>query len=116
VNRTASWIRRALLVAPVSWPKTFGLVNADAVLETAWAGKHVIEKTRGVDVETEAKRPGSGVWRAFGGYETQAAIDVSRRVAQELRETPKERRGLKTPPYKDPKSGPVERAAPQRSL
>jgi len=28
---------------------------------------------------------GSGVWESFGGYETQAAVDVSRRVADELR-------------------------------
>jgi hypothetical protein len=48
--------------------------------------QHVIEKTRGLDLDREAKRPGSGVWKAVGGYETHAAIDVSRQVAAELRE------------------------------
>lgn len=48
--------------------------------------QHVIEKTRGLDLEREAKRPGSGVWKAAGGYETQAAIDVTRQVSSELRE------------------------------
>jgi hypothetical protein len=74
----------------------------DTIVLLAHELQHVIERTRGIDVEVAAKRPGSGVWRAFGGYETQAAIDVSRQVAQELRENPKERRGLKTQPYKDP--------------
>ena len=74
----------------------------DTIVLLAHELQHVIERTRGIEVEVQAKRPGSGVWRAFGGYETQAAIDVSRQVAQELRENPKERRGLKTQPYKDP--------------
>ncbi len=46
--------------------------------------QHVLEKVRGVDFEAEAKRPGSGVWRAFGGFETQGAIDVGRQVAREV--------------------------------
>ena len=48
--------------------------------------QHVIEKTRGLDLDAEAKRSGSGVWKAVGGYETQAAIDVTRQVSSELRE------------------------------
>ena len=47
--------------------------------------QHVIEQTRGLDRRAEAKRVGPGVWESFGGYETQAAMDVSRRVADELR-------------------------------
>lgn len=54
--------------------------------------QHVIEKTRGLDLDREAKRPGSGVWKAVGGYETQAAIDVTRQVSSELREAREERR------------------------
>ncbi len=46
--------------------------------------QHVLEKVRGLDFETAAKRPGSGVWRAFGGFETQAAIDAGRQVAKEV--------------------------------
>jgi hypothetical protein len=46
--------------------------------------QHVFEKARGMDFELEAKRPGSGVWRAFAGYETQAAIDVGRQVWKEV--------------------------------
>ena len=48
--------------------------------------RHVIEHTRGLNFEAESKRPNSGVWRAFSGFETQAAIDVSHQVALELRE------------------------------
>jgi hypothetical protein len=48
--------------------------------------QHVLEKAGGMDHELEANRPGSGVWRAFGGYETQAAIDVGRQVWTEVRE------------------------------
>jgi hypothetical protein len=44
----------------------------------------VIEQTRELDYAVEAKRAGSGVWLAFGGYETQAAVDVSRQVTREL--------------------------------
>lgn len=49
--------------------------------------QHVLEKAGGLDFEAEAKRPGSGVWRAFGGFETQAAIDAGRQVAREVRES-----------------------------
>ena len=48
------------------------------------AARH--RETRGLDVEAEAQRPGSGVWKAIGGFETQGAIDVTRQVAAELRE------------------------------
>jgi hypothetical protein len=59
----------------------------DTIVLLAHELQHVIEQTRGLDLAAEAKRPGSGVWQAFGGYETQAAVDVSRAVEQELRET-----------------------------
>lgn len=48
--------------------------------------QHVIEMGHGLDFEAEAKRPGSGVYRAFWGFETQAAIDAGRQVAKELRD------------------------------
>jgi hypothetical protein len=54
--------------------------------------QHVLEKVRGLDFEGEAGRPGSGVWRAFGGYETQAAIDAGRQAAREAREARHPRR------------------------
>ena len=47
--------------------------------------QHVIELTRGLNFPVEAARTGSGVWRTLGGYETQAAVDISRQVANELR-------------------------------
>lgn len=49
--------------------------------------QHVLEKSRGLDFKAEAKRSGSGVWRASGGFETQAAIDVGARVMKELLES-----------------------------
>jgi len=58
----------------------------DTIVLLAHELQHVIEKTRGLDLDREAKRPGSGVWKAVGGYETQAAIDVTRQVSSELRE------------------------------
>jgi len=64
----------------------------DTIVLLAHELQHVIEQTRGLDVVAEAGRPGSGVWRAFGGYETQAAVDVSRQVTQELREKRPSRR------------------------
>jgi hypothetical protein len=51
--------------------------------------QHVLEKARGLDFELEADRPESGVWRAFGGYETQAAIDAGRQVWREVSEARK---------------------------
>jgi hypothetical protein len=54
--------------------------------------QHVLEKAGGMDYELEANRPGSGVWRAFAGYETQAAIDVGRQVAREVQEARRARR------------------------
>jgi hypothetical protein len=61
----------------------------DAVVLVAHELQHVLERIRGLDFEAEADRSGSGVWRAFGGYETQAAIDAGRQVARELRDTPR---------------------------
>lgn len=49
--------------------------------------QHVLEKSLGLDFKAESKRSGSGVWRAFGGFETQAALDVGARVTKELLET-----------------------------
>jgi len=61
----------------------------NAVALVAHELQHVLEKSRGLDFKAEVKRSGSGVWRAFSGYETQAAIDVEARVVKELRETPR---------------------------
>jgi len=90
--RTGMAVEGGVVAATVRIPPL-----GDTIVLLAHELQHVIEKTRGVDVEAEARRPGSGVWRAFGGYETQAAVDVSRQVAQELRKHPKDRRGLKIP-------------------
>ena len=49
--------------------------------------QHVLEKVRGLDFEAAAERPGSGVWRAFRGFETQAAIDAGRQVAKEVKDS-----------------------------
>jgi len=62
---------------------------SNAVALIAHELQHVLEKSRGLDFGAEAKRPGSGVWLAPGGFETQAALDVGERVMKELRETPK---------------------------
>jgi len=59
----------------------------NAVALVAHELQHVLEKTQGLDFKAEAKRSGSGVWRAFGGFETQAALDVGARVMKELRES-----------------------------
>ena len=76
-----------VVVALVSIPPV-----GDAIELVAHEVQHVLEKTRGLDFEAESKRPGSGVWRAFGGYETQAAIDVGRQVAMEVRKARRVRR------------------------
>lgn len=49
--------------------------------------EHVLEKTRGLDLAAESRRHGSGVWKAFGGFESQQAIDVGRQVAREVGES-----------------------------
>jgi hypothetical protein len=64
----------------------------DTIVLLAHELQHVIEQTRGLDLAAEAGRPGSGVWKASGGYETQAAVDVSRQVTQELRDNRQSRR------------------------
>jgi hypothetical protein len=61
---------------------------SNAVALIAHEMQHVLEKSRGLDFKAEAKRSGSGVWPAYGGYETRAALDVEARVMKELRETP----------------------------
>jgi hypothetical protein len=79
--RTAMEVRAGRVVASV---KLSAL--GDTIVLMAHELQHVIEQTRGLDLRAEATRAGSGVWQSFGGsYETQAAIDVSRQVAQELR-------------------------------
>ena len=77
--RTAMAIRDGVVVATVKLPPL-----GDTIVLMAHELQHVIEKTRGLEFSVEANRAGSGVWLAFGGYETQAAVDVSRQVAKEL--------------------------------
>ena len=72
-------VRGGVVVATVKLPPL-----GDIIVLMAHELQHVIEQTRGLDFPVEAKRAGSGVWLAFGGYETQAAVDVSRQVAKEL--------------------------------
>ena len=62
-------VQNGVVVAVVSIPPV-----AEAIELVAHELHHVIERTRGLNFESESKRAGSGVWRAFGGYETQAAL------------------------------------------
>jgi hypothetical protein len=57
---------------------------AEAIEHVGHELHHVLEKVGGLDFDAEARRPGSGVWRASGGFETQAAIDTGRQVAPEV--------------------------------
>jgi hypothetical protein len=79
--KTGMALRGGVIAATIRIPPV-----GDTIVLLAHELQHVIERTRGLDVEVEARRQGSGVWKAAGGYETQGAIDVSRRVAAELRE------------------------------
>jgi len=79
--QTAMEVRDGVVVARVKLPAL-----GEIIVLVAHELQHVIEQTRGLDLRAEAKRPGSGVWQSSGNYyETQAAVDVSRRVAEELR-------------------------------
>ena len=80
--RTAMEVRDGVVVASMKLPPI-----GDNIVLVAHELQHVIEQTRGLDLRAEARRAGSGVWQSSGNYyETQAAADVSRRVAEELRE------------------------------
>jgi hypothetical protein len=79
--RTEMVVRDGVVVATVKLPPI-----GDIIALMAHELQHVIEQTRGLDLGAEAKRSGSGVWQALGSYETQAAVDVERQVAKELRE------------------------------
>lgn len=78
--------RTGTVVATVSVPPVTGAVEL-----VAHELEHVLERTRGVDLPAESRRPGSGVWKAFGGFETQRAIDAGRRVASEVQESRRKR-------------------------
>lgn len=79
--KTGMTVRGGVVVATVGIPPV-----GETIVLLAHELQHVIEKTRGLDLDREAKRQGSGVWKAVDGYETQAAIDVTRQVSSELRE------------------------------
>ena len=74
-------VRDGVVVARVIIPPV-----RDAIELVGHELQHVVECVRGIDLGAVADRPGSGVWRAFGGIETQAAIDAGRQVAKEVRE------------------------------
>jgi hypothetical protein len=78
--RTGMVVREGVVVATVKLPPL-----GDTVVLMAHELQHVIERTRGLDFAAEATRARSGVWQALGGYETQAAVEVSRQVEKELR-------------------------------
>ena len=80
-------VHGGVIVATVKLPPL-----GDTIVLLAHELQHVVEQTRGLDLAAEAGRPGSGVWKAFGGYETQAAVDVTRQVTQELRDNRQSRR------------------------
>ena len=87
--KTGMAVRGGVVAATVRIPPV-----GETIVLLAHELEHVIEKTRGLDLDREAKRPGSGVWKAVGGYETQAAIDVTRQVSSELREAREQRRKI----------------------
>jgi hypothetical protein len=58
----------------------------DAVELVAHELEHIIERTERRDLAAESKRRGSGVWRAFGGFETERAIEAGRQASSEIRE------------------------------
>jgi hypothetical protein len=60
---------------------------AEAIEHVGHELQHVLEKVGGLDFEAEARRPGSGVWRASGGFETQAAIAAGRQVGSEVQQS-----------------------------
>ena len=43
-----------------------------------------LEKGRGLDLAAESRRRDARVWKAFGGFESQRAIDIGRQVAREV--------------------------------
>jgi len=85
--KTGIAVDGGVVVATVKLPPL-----GDTIVLMAHELQHVVEQTRGLDFAAEVKRPNSGVWEAYSGhYETQAAVDVSRKVAQELRARRKDR-------------------------
>jgi hypothetical protein len=86
--RTRMGLQGGVVVATVKLPPL-----GDTIVLMAHELQHVVEQTRGLDLAAEVRRPNSGVWQAYAGhYETRAAVDVSRKVAQELRDNRHSRR------------------------
>ena len=85
--RSRMEVRDGVVVAWIDIPPV-----AEAIEHVGHELQHVLEKVGGLDFEAEARRPGSGVWRAFGGFETQAAIDTGRKVRREVHESRQSRR------------------------
>ena len=114
--KTAMEVRDGVVVANVKIPPL-----GDRIVLFAHELQHVIEQTAGLDLRAEAKRVGSGVLESFDGYETLAAVGVSRRVADELRAYSKaaRRRRNVQPQYSSPalrfffrKSGFISKPSP----
>ena len=76
-----------VIVAIISVPPV-----SDVIELVAHELEHVLEWVDGRDLPGEARRRGSGVWSAFGGFETQRAIDTGRQAAREVEES--RRRGM----------------------
>jgi hypothetical protein len=73
---------KGVIVAMVSVPPVSGVIEL-----VAHEIEHVLEWVEGRDLPGEARRGGSGVWEAFGGFETQRAIDIGRQAAREVEES-----------------------------
>ena len=71
-----------VVVATVSVPPV-----SDVIELVAHELEHVLEKVGGLDLAVESRRRGSRVWKAFGGFESQRAIDTGRQVAREVEES-----------------------------
>lgn len=71
-----------VVVATVSVPPV-----SDVIELVAHELEHVLEKARGLDLAAESRRRDARVWKAFGGFESQRAIDIGRQVAREVEDS-----------------------------
>ena len=68
-----------VVVATVSVPPV-----SDVIELVAHELEHVLERVGGLDLAAQSRRRGSRIWKAFGGFESQRAIDTGRQVAREV--------------------------------
>jgi hypothetical protein len=71
-----------VVVARVSVPPV-----SHAIELVAHELEHVLERARGLDLAAKSRQRDSGVWKAFGGFESQRAIDIGRQVAREVEDS-----------------------------